>query len=199
MTEISNAKGCCLCSSATRQQHMSSCIGLNEPGNSTKWLRRRQHHLAIGLDGDAIEFARQELIDRIHGRPGRHHRLRIMFIRIEQAVWRRCGNPVRGLRHRTIARETGLFSGAITSALGHHASAVRDAGGVGECDVKSMLAFTRAIAHQCRRGTQANQTAPAGASPAARARAVRAIAIAVSEPHACAGAKPRNAASAISS
>ncbi len=34
---------------------------------------------------------------------------------------------------------------------------MRDAGGVGECDVKSMLAFTRAIAHQCRRRAEADQ------------------------------------------
>jgi hypothetical protein len=45
-----------------------------------KGLRRRQHHLAIGLDGDAIELARPQLIDRIHGRDDR---LRIMFIHIE--------------------------------------------------------------------------------------------------------------------
>ena len=63
-----------------------------------------------------------------------------------------------------------FFSGAIAAALGHHARAVRDAGGVGECDVKSMLAFTRAIAHQCRRRAQANQIGarrrqPGGACP----------------------------------
>ncbi len=50
-----------------------------------------------------------------------------------------------------------FFGGAITPALGHHASAVRDLGGVGEGDVKSMLASARAISHQCRCGTQADQ------------------------------------------
>ena len=81
-----------------------------------------------------------------------------MFIRVEQAARRRCGNPAcAGQPQDDRARNEVFFCGAITSALGQHASAVRDAGGVGECNVKSMLASTRAIADQCRRGAEANQ------------------------------------------
>ena len=81
-----------------------------------------------------------------------------MFIRIEQAARRRCGNPACvGQPQDDRARNEVFFGGAITSALGQHARAVRDAGGVGECDVKPMLASARAIAHQCRRRAEANQ------------------------------------------
>jgi hypothetical protein len=69
-----------------------------------------------------------------------------MFIRIEQAAWRRCGNPACvGQPQDDRARNEVFFGGAITPALGHHAGAVRDAGRVGERDVKSMLALARAI------------------------------------------------------
>jgi len=121
------------------------------------------------LDGNAIEFARQQPIDRIHGHiPCRDDRLRIMFIRIDEAARRRRGNPAcAGQPQDDRARNEVFFSGAITPALGHHASAVRDAGGVGECDVKSLLAFARAIAHQCRRRAEAHQI---GAHPNASAR-----------------------------
>src|SRR5690348_17079532 len=99
-----------------------------------KALRRRERYLAIGLDGDAIELARQQLIDRIYGR---EYSLRIMFIGIDEAAWRRRGNPAgAGQPQDDRARNDVFFSGAITSALGHHASAVRDARGVGEGDVK---------------------------------------------------------------
>ena len=81
-----------------------------------------------------------------------------MFIHIEQAAWRRCGNPACvGQPQDDRARNEVFFSGAIASALGQHARAVRDAGGVGERDVKPMLAFTRAIAHQCRRRAEADR------------------------------------------
>ena len=53
---------------------------------------------------------------------------------------------------QSIARQNEVFlSGAIATALCQHASAVRGAGRIGECDVKSMLALARAIAHQCCR------------------------------------------------
>ena len=123
--------------------------------DSTSARSLRRQSLAIGLDGEAIVFACQELIDRIHGRD---QRLRITFIRIEQAAWRRCGNPAcAGQPQDDRARNEVFFSGAITSSLGQDASAVRDARGVGEGDVKSMLASTRAIADQRRRGAKANQ------------------------------------------
>ncbi len=81
-----------------------------------------------------------------------------MFIGVEQAARRRCGNPAgAGQPQDDCARNEVFFGGAVASALGQRASAVRDAGGVGECDVKSMLASTRAIADQCRRGAKANQ------------------------------------------
>ena len=81
-----------------------------------------------------------------------------MFIRIEQAAWRRCGDPACvGQPQDDRARNEVFFSGAITSALGHDARAVRDAGRVGDRDVKSMLAFARAIAHQCSRRAEANR------------------------------------------
>ena len=91
----------------------------------------------------------------------RDNRLRIMLIRIDEAARRRCGNPAcAGQPQDDRARHEVFFSGAITSALGQHASAVRPggvgAGGIGKCDVKSMLASTRTIAHQCRRRAEAH-------------------------------------------
>ena len=81
-----------------------------------------------------------------------------MFIRIEQTARRRCGDPAcLGQPQHDRARNEVFFSGAITSALGQHAGAVRDAGRVGDCDVKPMLALARAIAHQCRRRAEADQ------------------------------------------
>ena len=83
-----------------------------------------------------------------------------MFIRIEQAARRRRDNAARaGQPQDDRPRNEVFFGGAITSALGHNARAVRDAGGVGEGDVKPMLALARAIADQCRRRPQANQIA----------------------------------------
>ncbi len=74
-----------------------------------KGLRRRQHHLAIGLDGDAIELARDKPIDGIHGRD---NRFRVVFIRIEQALRRRRGNAAGARQNRTIARDTRSSSAA---------------------------------------------------------------------------------------
>jgi hypothetical protein len=80
-----------------------------------------------------------------------------MFIRVNEAARRGCGNPAAaGQPQDDRARNEVFFSGAIAPALGQYASAVRNAG-VGECDVKSMLASTRAVAHQCRRSTQPHQ------------------------------------------
>jgi hypothetical protein len=87
--------------------------------------------------------------------------------------------------HRTIARF--FLGGAVTPALGQHASAVRS-GGVGECDVKSMLAIHGQSLANAAVAPTPTRSVPAGISLAARARTVRAIAIAVSALHACAGA-----------
>ena len=137
--------------------------------------RRRQRHLAIGLDGDAIDFARQQPVDRVCGRDDRFG---IMLIRIEEALRRGCGNPAgTGQPQDNRARDEVFLGGAIPPALGQHAGAVRDLGGVGEGDVKSMLAFARAVADQRRRGAQAHQVGaqfnasarrqPGGARPCA--------------------------------
>ena len=50
-----------------RQRHMPLVHRVERTWQQHKGTRRRQHHLAVGLGGDAIELARQELIDRVRG------------------------------------------------------------------------------------------------------------------------------------
>ena len=73
-----------------RQQDVSLVHRVEGTGEQHRGRRRRQHPLTVGLDGDAIEFACQEPIDRI---AGGERSLGIMFVRIEQAARRRRGNP----------------------------------------------------------------------------------------------------------
>ena len=83
-----------------------------------------------------------------------------MVVRLEQSARRRRGNlACAGQPQDDRVRNEVFFGGAITSALGHHAGAVRDAGGGGACDVETMLALARTIAHQCRCRAEANQIA----------------------------------------
>src|SRR5262249_13385042 len=72
------------------QQYMSSVYGVERTWQQYKGSRRRQQHLTIGLGGDAIELAGQQLIDRIYDS---NDRLRKVLIGIEQAAWRGCRNP----------------------------------------------------------------------------------------------------------
>jgi hypothetical protein len=122
----------------TGQQHMGK--------------RRRQHHLAVGLDGDAIDLARKKPIDGVHDRLGK------MFVRIEQAAWRPRGNSAcAGQPQHDRARNEVFLRATIAPALGHHAGAVGNAGTVVARDVKPVFTPTRAIAHQGRRRAETDQ------------------------------------------
>ncbi len=124
---------------------------------------RRQQHLAVGLDGDAVDLAGEESVDRVRGGGGRFF---VMLVPAEQALRRRGGEAAGAGQPQDDRSRNELFlAGAVASALGEDDGAMRDAGGAGGGDVKAVLAPARAVADEGRRRAEADQIGGRGHQP----------------------------------
>ena len=154
VTKISNAIGCCLSSSATRASNICpACSGSRDlaTGQGAAALTGSFGHRA----GRCRDRARPpELIDSVHGRD---HRLRKMSL-LHRAG---CVATVRQFRMRGLATgrlraKRGLLQRRDHVVPGDHARECAMPADLAKA-MKPMLAYTRAIADQCRGRAQTNQ------------------------------------------